>query len=319
MDKPARKYVSIDVAQATLDLRHSYSYPTVNELISESVATHGVINPITVVKNNENSFNVIAGFKRAEAAKAAGLNKIDATIVTSHDHRKLFIIYLSENLSHRKLNLVECSKVIKTAVDNLKFDNKAVLGTILPMLGYAKSSYVLASLMKISNFGPEAHFFLYLSKSQISVANHLARMGNEQRESVCNWLLKNKFSLSRSTKLLEMISDLAERHRLLPKTIIDEAENKTQQHDEKKPRANRLYEHIFSWHNPSLMSMESHFANAVSSMSLPRQIRVIHPTNFEGTTIRLEIEAKSTQEIKSAAKILSLADDKLLKTLFNWL
>lgn len=74
--------------------------------LSESIATHGVIQPLTVRELSNGYYQIIAGERRWRAARMAGLSEIPAVIIEADD-KKAMELALIENLQRQDLNPVE--------------------------------------------------------------------------------------------------------------------------------------------------------------------------------------------------------------------
>lgn len=61
--------------------------------LKESLNKYGLLNPITINKKNE----LVAGFRRLEAAKSLGWEKIEAVVVQAEDKLTLLELELEEN------------------------------------------------------------------------------------------------------------------------------------------------------------------------------------------------------------------------------
>ena len=74
--------------------------------LSDSIAEHGVVQPLTVRQLNSGYYQIIAGERRWRAARMAGLNDIPAVIIEADD-KKAMELALIENLQRQDLNPVE--------------------------------------------------------------------------------------------------------------------------------------------------------------------------------------------------------------------
>ena len=74
--------------------------------LADSIATHGVVQPLTVREVSNGYYQIIAGERRWRAARIAELKEIPAVIIEADD-RKVMELALIENLQRQDLNPVE--------------------------------------------------------------------------------------------------------------------------------------------------------------------------------------------------------------------
>lgn len=76
------------------------------EELAESIRIQGIIQPITVRKLEDNSYQLISGERRTQASKLAGLTVIPAYVRTANDQQMLEMA-LIENIQRENLNAIE--------------------------------------------------------------------------------------------------------------------------------------------------------------------------------------------------------------------
>ena len=76
------------------------------QALADSIAIHGVIQPLTVRKGANGFYQIIAGERRWRAARLAGLDTVPAVIIEADDE-KATELALIENLQRQDLNPVE--------------------------------------------------------------------------------------------------------------------------------------------------------------------------------------------------------------------
>ena len=74
--------------------------------LSDSIAVHGVVQPLTVRELPNGYYQIIAGERRWRASRLAGLKEIPAVIIEADD-KKVMELALIENLQRQDLNPVE--------------------------------------------------------------------------------------------------------------------------------------------------------------------------------------------------------------------
>ena len=76
------------------------------QALADSIAQHGVVQPLTVRQLSSGYYQIIAGERRWRASRLAGLKDIPAVIIEADD-RKVMELALIENLQRQDLNPVE--------------------------------------------------------------------------------------------------------------------------------------------------------------------------------------------------------------------
>lgn len=74
--------------------------------LSQSIKEYGVIQPISVRKNGEKFYELVAGERRLRASQLAGLQEIPAIIVDMRDNESA-VVAMIENLQREDLNYIE--------------------------------------------------------------------------------------------------------------------------------------------------------------------------------------------------------------------
>ena len=93
--------------------------------LSESIATHDLIQPITVRKLGYDQYQIISGERRYRASKLAGLKEIPAYIRIANDQQMLEMS-LVENIQRENLNAIEISISFQRLIDECSLTQEAL-------------------------------------------------------------------------------------------------------------------------------------------------------------------------------------------------
>lgn len=96
--------------------RRNFNEEALQEL-ADSIREHGVISPITLRKNDDDTYMIIAGERRYRAAKLAGLNAIPAYIRTAKDEQVMEWA-LIENIQREDLDAIEIALAYQRLMDD---------------------------------------------------------------------------------------------------------------------------------------------------------------------------------------------------------
>ncbi len=94
------------------------------EELARSIKEHGILQPLTVTKNGEN-YELIAGERRFQAAKKAGLPTVPVIVRAAEEQQK-FELAITENVQRHDLNPIEEAKAYKRLMDEFHLNQEEV-------------------------------------------------------------------------------------------------------------------------------------------------------------------------------------------------
>ena len=116
--------------------------------LSESIALHGIIQPLTVRELSGGYYQIIAGERRWRAARMAGLSEIPAVIIEADD-KKAMELALIENLQRQDLNPVEESLGYQSLMQDYGLTQDETAQRV------GKSRSAVANALRLLNLPPE--------------------------------------------------------------------------------------------------------------------------------------------------------------------
>lgn len=104
--------------------RRSFDSEALEEL-SHSIREHGVISPITLRKNDDGTYMIIAGERRFRAAGMAGLKTIPAYVRTAKDEQVMEWA-LIENIQREDLDAIEIALAYQKLMDDYQLTQESM-------------------------------------------------------------------------------------------------------------------------------------------------------------------------------------------------
>ena len=123
--------------------RMHFDEDTLSDL-ADSIAQHGVVQPLLVRPMGDNSYELIAGERRWRAAQKAGLHEVPV-VVREADDRMAAEIAMIENIQRHDLSIIEEAEGYKRLIEEFKYTQDA-LATVI-----GKSRSHLANTMRLLN------------------------------------------------------------------------------------------------------------------------------------------------------------------------
>ena len=125
--------------------------------LADSIAEHGVIQPIIVVNGENGYYRIIAGERRWRASKIAGLTELPA-IVRDYSELQAAEIALIENLQREDLNPIEEALGYRHLMDRFGLTQDKISERV------GKSRSNVANMLRLLNLDPEIQSLLQSGK-----------------------------------------------------------------------------------------------------------------------------------------------------------
>ncbi len=167
--------------------------------LADSIAIHGVIQPISVRKLPNGHFQLIAGERRTRASRLAGLETIPAYIREANDQEMLEIA-LIENIQREDLNALE----IAMNYDRLLNECNLTQDQLGKRVGKSRSN--ITNFLRLLKLAPAV---------QRAVRHNLISMGHarallglesfEDQEKYCSKVVDNELSVRDTERLIKQL------------------------------------------------------------------------------------------------------------------
>ena len=186
--------------------------------LADSIATHGVVQPLTVRELPNGYYQIIAGERRWRAARLAEIREIPAVIIEADD-RKVMELALIENLQRQDLNPVEEAMGYQTLMQEYGMtqeDAAKQVGKSRPAVANALrllnlSDKVLEMIRKGELTAGHARAVLSLKtqKLQDAAAQKIATLGLSvrQAEQLCKNMAKEPTPVKEPTLAVDYVAE----------------------------------------------------------------------------------------------------------------
>lgn len=139
--------------------------------LSDSIRLQGLIQPITVRKSGQNSYQLISGERRLRASKLAGLKEIPAYVRTANDQQMLEMA-LIENIQRENLNAIEVALSFQRMLDECDLKQEELGDRV------SKNRSTVTNYLRLLRLPPAIQ--ASIRDGQISMGHAKAILGLEQ-------------------------------------------------------------------------------------------------------------------------------------------
>ena len=175
--------------------RHTFDEEALQEL-AQSISDHGVISPITLRKDADGRYMIIAGERRFRAAKLAGLHAIPAYIRTAKDEQVMEWA-LIENIQREDLDAIEIALAYQRLMDEYQLTQERMSERV------GKKRATVANYLRLLKLPAEIQ--LGIKEKKIDMGHARAILGSpspEQQLSLYKKILQNGLSVRRVEELV---------------------------------------------------------------------------------------------------------------------
>lgn len=169
------------------------------EGLAQSIRESGILQPLSLRKLKDGTYQLVAGERRLRAAKLLGMSEVPA-IVISADDRQAAILALLENIQREDLDFFEQAEGLSRLTEYWSFTQEE---TALK-LGMAQST--LANKIRLLRLTKDEREQIRKAGLTERHARALLRLENqEDRQQVLKRIIKNKLNVSETDKLITKI------------------------------------------------------------------------------------------------------------------
>lgn len=188
--------IAIDKIYANPDQpRHTFDEEALQEL-AQSISDHGVISPITLRKDANNRYMIIAGERRYRAAKLAGLQAIPAYIRTAKDEQVMEWA-LIENIQREDLDAIEIALAYQRLMDEYNLTQERMSERV------GKKRATVANYLRLLKLPAEIQ--LGIKEKKIDMGHARAILGSpspEQQLAIYKKIVQNGLSVRKVEELV---------------------------------------------------------------------------------------------------------------------
>ena len=170
------------------------------EELADSIATLGLIQPITVRREADGKYIIISGERRWRASKLAGRKTIPAYIREADD-KELHEMALVENIQRQDLNAMEIAISLQRLIDECGVTQE----TVAQRVGKKRST--VANYLRLMSMCPEVQAALKGNLITMGHAKAIAAAAEEAQPSIVKKVIKKELSVRATEQLVKKLAE----------------------------------------------------------------------------------------------------------------
>ncbi|MBT3918239.1 MAG: ParB/RepB/Spo0J family partition protein [Nitrosomonadales bacterium] len=172
--------------------RTNFNQTLLNEL-ADSIKAQGIIQPILVRRVSNEKYEIIAGERRWQAAKIAGLTEVPVVIKDISDSTALAMA-LIENIQREDLNVIEEARGIKRLIDEFNITHEGAAEAV------GKSRTAVSNILRLLNLCEHAQNALENKKIEMGHARAILSLSHLDQAMMCQKIINQQLTVRQVEK-----------------------------------------------------------------------------------------------------------------------
>ncbi len=277
--------------------------------LSASIQLVGLLEPLTLRERGDERYQIICGFKRAEALRRLSIAEAEAFVYKKGelDDLEALLLTIGHNIT-RPLSLVEKAQALEKVLA-FGVPEREVIDRYLPLFGLQPNMKILQQVTDLLGLERKLREYLVREGLSLSTAIHFLHLDKEGQEAILPLFEALRPGENRIREIISFLREISLRDEVSVSSLLAGDKIKENIGDQEAPRPQRLERlrmALKKMRFPYLAEMERKFADYKRSLSLPPQISFHPPPFFEGEQFRLELRFKDFSTFRELVNKLHL-------------
>ena len=166
------------------------------QALADSIAVHGIIQPLTVREMPNGYYQIIAGERRWRAAKKAGLSEVSC-IIENYTPQQTAEIALIENIQREDLSPLEEAKAYQALIKEYGYSQTELADIV------GKKQSTIANKLRLLKLSDDVQFSLNQKQITERHARAMLSLNEEKQQEVLREVLKKKLTVADTERLIK--------------------------------------------------------------------------------------------------------------------
>ncbi|HZV71792.1 MAG TPA: ParB/RepB/Spo0J family partition protein [Saprospiraceae bacterium] len=236
--------------------RKDFDEESLQEL-AQSIRVHGIIQPLTIRRMSEGSYQLIAGERRLRASKIAGLKSVPAYIRVANDQGMLEMAIV-ENIQRADLNAIEMAFSMQRLIDECKLTHEELSQRV------GKQRSTVTNFLRLLKLPPQIQQALRKDEISMGHARSIASLEDISSQlMVLGEIMSKGLSVRETEKLVSKYLDAAPGKKKDTKSAPD----KSKSSGKRPAELNQIQQHLRSLLG---VQVELHYKeNGIGNIQIP--------------------------------------------------
>ena len=264
--------------------------------LKTSLALSGLLAPL-ILREKEGGYQVICGFRRLEALRRLGQERVWALIYSPEElpDREGIVRAIAHNISGG-MNLVEKAQAV-TKLVTCGLMEEEIISRWLPALGFQPHKRIYTKLREIARLPVGIRTYIAEQELSLSTASLLSLFREEELSALVPLLSSLRPGENKTKEILTHLHEIALREETSVTALLEEARDLWAGEDGRVERLERFRDWLRRRRYPRFSSLKEEFEKFRASLRLPPSFSLHPPPFFEGEEFRVELRFSDREQL----------------------
>lgn len=285
------------------DRSYPFSFGATPQNLIESIKQVGLLQP-PLLQAAATGYKIVCGRRRLEVLRQSGASDVEVKfwVAPEGQFKKLFHRALWENLAQREFNPVETADIYNRALE--VFSKDELRCELRPALKIPDRERFHKRYQTIAGFSPELRELVAAGIIDPESVDLINEWGDTELAALMALIAETGLRRNKLREVINRLEDLARRDRVSPCEPLARAGVAVRDVEgriEISALRSQLQEQLY----PHLTTARKNFAEKLEKLSLPADISLAAPPDFEGGEFRLSFSFSDRRQWQGACKKLN--------------
>ena len=276
--------------------------------LRNSIQRIGLVNPVIVQQKDLKSFRIVCGFRRIAALFDLKIDTLQALVIAEmQPNVDLFMMAVLENQSVKPLNPIEISTVLSKLQTVFNIDEKEIVRSCLPTLGYGQNPRVLQLYRDLHTLSREWQTAVNEDFVSLDVADDILKLAEYDRAKIWHLIQSLHLGKNRQREFLSLLKDISRINNSTISQLVDSQPVQTILNDTKQTpsqKSERIKQWLWEKRYPRYAAAKTSFEKKLRQARLPGNVHIQSPPFFEGDTFSTTFTFTGEQDFKKTVVVL---------------
>ena len=291
------------------DRRFAITFPSNCDKMIRSLQRYGQLYPIFVRMENKKAI-VIDGFQRFQAAKQLKFDFIEAKVFSSETYTPLdcYILHMQTIISIRSFNEVEKAGIVTTLTDKYNLSSNELQNDFELLADTPLSANYIDLCSKVSTLPDDIKRYIVKKNVTLQFLKKYCKMDFISFLSIIEIARKLQLGANKLRNLMSMMHEIAFREKCTPFQILKTPELSKIINNSSMTNS-QIWDHlsqlIYNLRYTEWPKVEKELINDITSLNLPKGIKISYPKYLEGEFLSLNINFRNQDELLQQGEFLT--------------